>query len=163
MTKITKTYNINSIQQLIDLNQDSKNFKLTFDCKSHDVNDKYEILVLSQSQLDTEDANNLPFKQVSHTISGDIKADKDIYQNYFMAIRSNKNCKVDITLHKEEIEPNIIQQSPPILNDLPSKIPKKKNEIISTFFVIFMDYYIYYSRCIIIFYFFYKNRYFERL
>ena len=86
MTKITKTYNINSIQQLIDLNQDSKNFKLTFNCKSHDVNDKYEILVLSQSQLDTEDANNLPFKQVSHTISGDIKADQDIY---FMVLGDN--------------------------------------------------------------------------
>ena len=68
MPKITKTYNINSIQQLIDLNQDSKNFKLTFECKSHNVNDKYEILVLNQSQLDTEDANNLPLKQVSQVL-----------------------------------------------------------------------------------------------
>ena len=103
MSQITKTYNINSIQQLIDLNGDSKNFKLKFHCKSHGSNDKYDILVLNQSQLDSQDANQLPYKHVIHEISGNITADKSFYQNYYLICKSDKECMVDITINKEEL------------------------------------------------------------
>ena len=103
MPQITKTYNINSIQQLIDLNEDSKNFKLNFHCKSHGENDEYHILVLNQSQLDSQDANELPYKHVVREISGDVTADKSVYQNYFLCIKSDKQCMVDITINKEEL------------------------------------------------------------
>ena len=126
MPQITKTYNINSIQQLIDLNQDSKNFKLTFKCKSHNPSDEYSILVLNQSQLDSQDANQLPFKIVKGEISGNITANDDLYQNYFMVIKSNKKCNVDITIDKTEIEPEKkIQENFPTKSPQPKK--KRKN------------------------------------
>ena len=93
MPEITKTYDINSIQQLIDLNQDSKNFKLTFKCKAHEPSDKYSILVLNQSQLDTQDANQLPFKVVKGEITGDITADNDIYQIISWLLKVIVNAK----------------------------------------------------------------------
>ena len=135
MPQITKTYNINSIQQLIDLNQDSKNFKLTFKCKSHDPSDEYSILVLNQSQLDSQDANQLPFKIVKSEISGNITANDDIYQNYFMVIKSNKKCNVDITIDKTEIEPK-----KKIQENFPTKSPhvekkKKKSFLQSSLFL----------------------------
>jgi len=142
MPQLKKTYNINTTQQLIDLNQDSKNFKLTFECKSLDPSDKYQILVLSQSQLDTQDSNNLPYKQVSHFISGNITSDQDIYQNYFLIIRSDKNCKVEVTIDKTDIEPNIKNDvSLPVsnktnkTNKTNKQIPKKKSFLRSSLFL----------------------------
>jgi len=135
MPEITKTYDINSIQQLIDLNQDSKNFKLTFKCKAHAPSDEYSILVLNQSQLDTQDANQLPFKVVKGQITGDITADNDIYQNYFMVIKSDRKCKVDVTINKTEIEPKKPPIPPTYSPPPPKKKKKKKSFLQSSLFL----------------------------
>ena len=127
MSKFRKTYSINSIQQLIDLNQDSKNFKLTFKCESKNPNDKYQILVLNQSQLDSQDSNKVQYKNVTHRISGNIQADKDIYQNYFLVIKSDKDCIVDIEIDKQEIPPNIPNNPPNIPNNPPNYLNSQNN------------------------------------
>ena len=104
MPVLVKNYQINRIQQLIDLNQDSTNFKLNFTCESTNPKDKYQAIVISQSELDN--STNLDFKDVTKEIGGDLVVDKNIYQNYFLILKSEMPCEIKVTINKEEIPPN---------------------------------------------------------
>lgn len=102
-----KTYTVNNQRRLVDLNGDSKNFDLTFTCTSKD-GAQFEVLVVDQTTLDSNP--NLQYKQANGTISGNIVADKNVYQNYFLVLRAGKPCEVTVKIVKKDIEP---KQRPP--------------------------------------------------
>ena len=104
MTSFETELTLSSQRQLVDLNQQSTNFELTFNATSLE-NKEFYILVADQTTLDNED--NLEFKKVSGNISGNITADKNVYQNYFLCLKSDNPCVVKINVEKTEIEPNI--------------------------------------------------------
>ena len=107
----TKTYDVNKVKQLIDLNGDSVNFDMTFKVTCHD--DKpFKMLVVDQTTLDNN-SDNLQYKEVTNSLSGNILADKNVYQNYFLILKSDKQCKVDVELHKRDlpITPEIVKPS----------------------------------------------------
>lgn len=104
MTSFETELTLSSQRQLVDLNQQSTNFELTFNVTSLE-NKEFYILVADQTTLDNED--NLEFKKVSGNISGNITADKNVYQNYFLCLKSDNPCVVKINVEKTEIEPNI--------------------------------------------------------
>ena len=133
MPVLTKTYQINEIQQLIDLNQDSTNFKLNFTCESIKPNIKYQILVISQSELDNPNSKNLQFKDVVGQMGGDLVVDKNIYQNYFLILKSQTPCEVNVTINKEEIQPAIPKKSIVDKKETYSKENKKSFLTSSTF------------------------------
>ena len=74
---------INNHNQLIDLNGDSINFELTFDIQSN-PNDKFEILVVDQNTLDTnENFIKTEYKKsVNGNIQGSVKSDINKYQKF---------------------------------------------------------------------------------
>ena len=98
-------YKINNHNQLIDLNGDSINFELTFDIQSN-PNDKFEILVVDQNTLDTnENFIKTEYKKsVNGNIQGSVKSDINKYQNFFIIIKSENEVDVEITINKKEIE-----------------------------------------------------------
>lgn len=100
MTEIRKTYNLSNIKQLIDLNGDSINFDLTFKVTCKD-NTPFQLLVVDQTTLDK--GEELKYKEITNNISGNIVADKNVYQNYFLILKSEKNCTVDIEIIKKEL------------------------------------------------------------
>lgn len=104
MTSFETELTLSSQRQLVDLNQQSTNFELTFNVTSLE-NKEFYILVADQTTLDNED--NLEFKKVSGNISGNITADKNVYQNYFLCLKSDNPCVVKINVEKTEIEPNV--------------------------------------------------------
>ena len=109
MPIIKNTYKIGKLQQLIDLNQDITNFKAEFkvSCKT----DKpFMMLVTSQSQLDDPNVNNLEFKEVKGYIGGNIIADKNIFQNYFVVLKSDDDQEVELEVILEPLPDNIPQQ-----------------------------------------------------
>jgi len=105
MPKTKRKYAVNSLQQLIDLNQDLTNFHLKFTCESEDPTDTFELLVVNQSQLDDPNSKNLKYKQVQGSISGEVTADKNVYQNYFLIMKAPKECNIAVTSNIVEIPP----------------------------------------------------------
>ena len=103
MSVTTQSYNLGKIKQLVDLNGDSTNFDLTFNATSKDGKE-FEALVVDQTMLDN-DPNPQYKKAEKGTISGNIVADKNVYQNYFLLLRSTEPCEVEVKLVKKEIQP----------------------------------------------------------
>jgi hypothetical protein len=97
----TKTYDVNKVKQLIDLNGDSVNFDMTFKVTCHD-DTPFKMLVVDQTTLDSN-SDNLEYKEVTNSLSGNILADKNVYQNYFLILKSDKECKVDVELDKKDL------------------------------------------------------------
>jgi|694.fasta_scaffold05628_21 hypothetical protein len=91
-------------KQLIDLNGDSINFDLTFTARSSENSD-FHALVVDQNTLDKVPHDSLEFKRANGSISGNIVSDKNLYQNYFLCLKSDKPCEVEVIINKKEIQP----------------------------------------------------------
>ena len=100
MSVTKKTYTIGSIKQLIDLNGDSTNFDLTFKVTCRDST-PFNLLVVDQHTLDN--SPELKYKDAKGSISGNIIADKNMYQNYYLILKSDKTCQVDVEINKKEL------------------------------------------------------------
>ena len=125
MSQSKKTYTLGKIKQLIDLNGDSTNFDLSFTVTCHD-DTPFNLLVVDQTTLDN--TPELQYKEANKTISGNIVADKNVYQNYFLILKSEKTCSVDVELTKKvlpqtPIEPfgtNPLDTSPKYNRQIPA-------------------------------------------
>jgi hypothetical protein len=109
---INKTVVLSPRQQLVDLNGDTTNFNITFTVTSKN-NEQFDLLVVDQTTLDNNP--KLEFKRANGTISGNIISDKNIYQNYFLCIKTDQQCEVDVVIDKKEIKaapPQEITKSP---------------------------------------------------
>jgi hypothetical protein len=112
---VKKTYSLSSTQQLIDLNGETTNFDLSFSVTSKGKQ-PFDLLVVDQSTLDNNP--NLEFKRANEgSMSGNIISDKNIYQNYFLCLKSETPCEVDVTIDKKEISPNL-QEPSQVMNGL---------------------------------------------
>ena len=108
MSNTVNKYVVNNIKQLIDLNGDIKNFILNFEVSCKD-NCEFDLLVVDQVTLDT--IPNLDYKRVKEgVISGEIIADKDVYQNYFLILKADSPCECVVKVNIKEIPPRIIVQ-----------------------------------------------------
>lgn len=99
--------------QLIDLNKEHVNFDIAFECRAVDATNDFEIIVVTQEQLNTVDLADLTMKKTKGGyISGNIIADEDKYQNYFLIMRSatGEPTDVDLEIRIKTIEPR--QQQP---------------------------------------------------
>lgn len=110
--------------QLIDLNKEYVNFDITFECKAVDATKDFEIIVVNQEQLNTVDLTNLTMKRTKGGyISGNIIADEDKYQNYFLILRSATEdpTDVDLEIKIKQIEPKPEMQTADFMTpvDLP--------------------------------------------
>lgn len=110
MTREEQKYRVTARHQLIDLNKDNTNFKLRFECYA-DPSAEYQVCVTNQDELDTKDMTSLPLKNVvGGTISGNIVADSNAYQNYFLVLRADKECEVMVVV---DLEPMAFVEPPP--------------------------------------------------
>lgn len=119
----TKTYSVSNVKQLIDLNGTSTNFDISFQVKSQNK-EPFDILVVDQTTLDN--TPKLEYKRIeAGEISGSLKNDKNVYQNYYLILKAEKPCQCDVTINKKEI-PKQTQpvpqptQSNPVQNSQPN-------------------------------------------
>uniref|UniRef100_A0A6C0KRZ8 Uncharacterized protein n=1 Tax=viral metagenome TaxID=1070528 RepID=A0A6C0KRZ8_9ZZZZ len=91
-------------KQLVDLNKDFTLFDTQFTITPHtlDLGKPYEIAVLSQTALDSDD--EVKFKKVDGIYSGSVKNDnpQSSYQNFFLVLKSDepfKEMKIDVDIH----------------------------------------------------------------
>ena len=98
------SYSLTNRQHLVDLNGEMTNFNLTFTVTSKN-NESFDVLVVDQTTLDNQP--KLDFKRANGTISGNIIADKNVYQNYFLCLKADKPCDVTVTIDLKEIPPQL--------------------------------------------------------
>ena len=104
-------------KQLIDLNKDQTLFEAEFTITPHtlDLDKKYEIAVVSQSVLDTDE---IAFKEVNGIYKGDVKQDdqNSEYENFFLVINSAipiKDLNIDIAMRPIKVKkPLVVEQQP---------------------------------------------------
>lgn len=111
MTITTSTHKIGKIKKLIDLNGNMTNFELNFTVSNKD-NKEFNIIVVDQTSLDS--GLELEYKKVKGSINGNLVADKNIYQNYFLILKADEECDCEVTLD---------------INELPEQITKEQEEI----------------------------------
>jgi hypothetical protein len=97
---------------------------MTFKVTCHD-DTPFKMLVIDQTTLDNN-SDNLEYKEVTNSISGNIISDKNIYQNYFLIIKADKECKVDVELDKKDLP--ITQNTTPTLHKLHKEMPETESE-----------------------------------
>ena len=101
----TTTLELSTRHQLVDLNKKLVNFKLDFNVVS--LNDRdFEAVVMNQTDINKFDnLDTIEMKTAPKKISGNIIADNNNYENYFLILRSSEPQKVEIKTTIEEIEP----------------------------------------------------------
>ena len=101
---INKHILINNIKTLVDLNEDDMYFDIDFKVTSK-KGEPFIISVVDQNTLDNQE--DLEYKEVEDGfISGNIKNNKNIYQNYFLCLRSMSDSEI-------ECDVEIIRKTPP--------------------------------------------------
>lgn len=95
-------YQIDNIKKLIDLNGELVNFELVFKLNSKE-NAEYDAVVVDQTTLDS---GELEYKKVRGSLAGKVVSDKNVYQNYFLILKSDKPCSVDVEIDIKEIPPS---------------------------------------------------------
>jgi hypothetical protein len=114
-TTSTQQYTVNSMKKLVDLNADMINFVTNFTAKSTN-NEEFECLVVDQATLDNN--SDLQYKKVPGIISGSVSSDKNVYQNYYLILRSDTPCTVDVSIESQHLDDvlNINTDTQPVLH-----------------------------------------------
>jgi hypothetical protein len=103
----TTTLELSTRHQLVDLNKKLVNFKLDFNVVSLD-DKEFEAVVMNQTDINKYDnLDTIEMKTAPKKISGNIIADNNVYENYFLILRSLESQKVEIKTTIEEIQPKI--------------------------------------------------------
>ena len=124
MPTTSTKYSVSNMRQLVDLNGDMTNFMVEFTAKSTN-NEEFECLVVDQQTLD--EGLDLQYKKVPGYINGSVSSDKNIYQNYFLILRSQKPCTVEVTINSERLSDEL-----PIQGNNSQLIPSKDELIMLT-------------------------------
>lgn len=117
---ITKKLTLTRVKQLIDLNEDLKNFEVQFSVVS-DNQAPFLATVIDQTILDNTD--NFSYQTVENgTITGEVKHDKNTYQNHYLLLKADNPCVVTVNIRRRQIAGEtpplpqpIVQQAPPEL------------------------------------------------
>ena len=122
---VTKTLSLTNGKQLLDLNGESINFDITFSAKSLD-NSPFYAIVVDQSTLDSN--TNLDFQLAEGgIISANIVSDKNVYQNYYLCLKADKPCQIEVVINKKEIKANVPSLESQSLKP-PLKPPSKQDK-----------------------------------
>jgi hypothetical protein len=125
-----RTLSLKTQKQLIDLNEDLTLFDLVVSVKSKDSSE-FDAVILTQTELDNQ--QDLQYKKFQGAMQARLVNDKNVYQNYFLCIKSDKPHNVEIDIVQNP--PPELQEEPPLIPPLippvmqPQVIPKKKSSI----------------------------------
>lgn len=150
---VIKTYTLNKVRQLIDLNGDTTNFEISFKASTKNK-EPFEMLIVDQTTLDN--TPTLEFKKaVNGEIAGNIVQDKNIYQNYFMVLKADNPCQCDVEIIKKEL-PKTLLPTPSLQPQSP--IPQPASKSINVWFILLLLG----VGAGVVWYFFFRNRNQER-
>jgi hypothetical protein len=98
-------YTVSNTMKLIDLNGTSINFDIEFSAKSLN-NEPFKAVVVNQTTLDN--TQDLEYQDVADgEISGKISYKDNIPSPFYLVLKSDKNCEVDVEIRKKELPVNV--------------------------------------------------------
>lgn len=104
----THILNVTSVKQLVDLNKQLTNFKCQFHVESENKQ-PFEMIVINQRLLDKQE--DIEFINVEDGVnSGEFVMDKNIYDNWFLVLRSKQPVKVFVKIDTEPLPDTIISE-----------------------------------------------------
>ena len=122
-----KTYTIGKVKQLIDLNGDSTNFRIALKIQTEN-NTPFEMLIVDQTTLDNNP--NIEYKRIdTGELSAEVEQAQNIYQNYFLILKADKECKCNVEIEKQELPKN---------TELDRIIPLEKKESNTVKYIIYI-------------------------
>lgn len=101
MATIKKSLVLGKTKQLLDLNEDSINFQVEFEVKSKNGSD-FEGVVSTQTSLDSNTPLEYKLSQ-GGVFSGRFVQNTDVYQNFYLILKSETQCEVDLEIVKLNI------------------------------------------------------------
>jgi hypothetical protein len=107
---------IHTTEQLIDINKSIKNFEADITITSNNEDDNFDIVIVTQKQLDDSDFN-LNYKNITHYVNVNVKSKKNDINDYVLVIRSNNKTSVDIVIDLVDIDSKNIMESIPIIEE----------------------------------------------
>ena len=116
-------------KQLIDLNEDATLFELDVNVKTENPNGEFDAVILTQTELDT---GNFDYRHFKGGMEAHLKNDKNIYQNHFICMKSDKKQNVFIDIKQHPTPPPVEEPPmipPPMIPQIP---PLTKKESIFT-------------------------------
>jgi hypothetical protein len=129
MTTFTKTYNVNRMKQLIDLNGDSINYEINFRVYSQDRK-PFDLVTVSQSELDNNPI--LQYQKVeAGEIEGQVVQNKNIFQSQYLVLKSDEPRVCVVEIQKKELPKTV---EPPKLKNkdiVPNITNKSENSMLS--------------------------------
>ena len=106
---IKKSLKLSTTNQLVDLNENSVNFDLTFKVVS-EANKPFYFTIVDQEMLDIN--KDLDFKKIENgVVTANIIASKNVYQNYFICLKADEDVNVEVFIDKKEIEPEKVSKN----------------------------------------------------
>ena len=153
---INKSILISNIKTLVDLNEDDVIFDIDFKVTSKN-NEPFIISVVDQNTLDNQE--NLEYKEIDDGyIAGNVKNNKNVYQNYFLCLKSLSESEIECDVEiirktpPEPIEDNIFEDREVVIPESSSYnknyyncICEWKWYILYTLLIIIFFYLIYYN------------------
>lgn len=128
ITDTTKEYTLSKIKQLIDINGEVTNFRCRFDIKSqNDI--PFLAVIVNQSTLDN--AETLDFQPANGGLSGEIVADKNVYQSYFLVLKASDEYPssiVQVSMQFEKLDKFIPQTKSKTKSKTDDKTGQKGSE-----------------------------------
>ena len=106
MSSNKRLLKLSNIKQLIDLNEDKINFHIDFMISSTSKT-PFDALVVTQDMLDSESELNYQ-TAADGVISGKITSDKNVYQSYFLLLKSSEPNECELVINLTEISPNLV-------------------------------------------------------
>ena len=116
MSSTQKTLTLSKIKRLIDLNGDSTNFTVQFRVESRG-GEPFYLAIVDPTTLDNSGELNyelVPEGKASNAFS----QNENVYQNYFLVLKSDVPCEVDVVVEKHEM-PKAQPAQPPVVFQQP--------------------------------------------
>jgi hypothetical protein len=110
----SQIYPLTKRPQLIDLNGEHVNFRLEFQVKAVKPENEFQAIVLTQDQLDSVDLNKIEMKQAKGKINGNITANNNKYQNYFLVLKKKEEFpdhEVEVNIHLDQIPGQAVMEA----------------------------------------------------
>lgn len=104
-----KSYSVSKVINFVPINDNLVNFKTTF---TLDSNGPFYMSIVDQDKLDNTPHEDLNFKHIQKTISGDVVYDKNIPSSYYLLLKSDIPAIVDVELNTEPIEAAVMEVKP---------------------------------------------------
>ena len=136
MSSHNQVLELTNRHQLIDLNKEKVNFKVTFNVLSEPVGQEFEAIVMNQNDLNNySKLQDIQMKIAPGKIGGTIVADNNTYQNYFLILKSHQDDKVVKVNLNYEIEDVAPQTTPSEVSKevYEEQTVPESNEVLSKF------------------------------